>query len=179
MDSFIVRERIVYFDSTNLDQQILKGRLYTTQGDPVAESRWNTWMASPSIANAEAAITSLRAVFAVFNYMNAISHDRQTVETDIMNALTQFDDFYARVRSAGGDRQSRTAPCLFVHITDQIRRADISRSSRTSSKPSKRISSTLGDAGDQHRHRVHQRQTGFLGRHLPPIVARWCDAETC
>lgn len=69
--------------------------MYTMQGDPAADTRWDAWMASPSRANAEAAITSLRAVFAVFNYMNAILNDRQTVETDIMTALTQFDNLYA------------------------------------------------------------------------------------
>jgi hypothetical protein len=57
-------------------------------------------MNSPSQATAESALSSLRAVFAVFNYMNAIADDRQTVETDIMTALTQFDNLYARVRSA-------------------------------------------------------------------------------
>jgi len=86
--------------------------MYTMQGDPVAIERWEAWMASPSTANAEAAITTLRAVFAVFNYMNAISNDRQTVETDIMTALTQFDDLYARECVAQSAQQTLPSALL-------------------------------------------------------------------
>jgi hypothetical protein len=76
---------------------ILKGRLYTTEGLPTADDVFDNWMSVPSQANAEAALSSIRAVFGVFNYMNANQARRQQVHDDRGSALAQFDDLYGRV----------------------------------------------------------------------------------
>ncbi|KFA55929.1 hypothetical protein S40293_08857 [Stachybotrys chartarum IBT 40293] len=75
---------------------ILKGRLYTTEGLPTADDVFDNWMSVPSQANAEAALSSIRAVFGVFNYMNANQARRQQVHDDRGSALAQFDDLYGR-----------------------------------------------------------------------------------
>ena len=56
--------------------KILKGRLYTTEGLPTGDDQWAFWMNNPGQGTAEAALSALRAVFGVFNYMNAIADER-------------------------------------------------------------------------------------------------------
>lgn len=84
-------------DEQQTTTQALKGRMYTTEGQGVNDATWGTWMNNPSIANADAALSSIRAVFAVWNYMNGISSYRTNLFEDRRVALAQFDDLYARV----------------------------------------------------------------------------------
>lgn len=71
--------------------------MYTTEGQGVVDTTWAMWMNNPSITNADAALSSIRAVFAMWNYMNGISSYRTNLFEDRRVALAQFDDLYARV----------------------------------------------------------------------------------
>ncbi|EFQ98549.1 chitotriosidase-1 [Nannizzia gypsea CBS 118893] len=86
--------------------QNLKGRVYTTSGDPTSDDVWDGWMTATA-TNANIALSSLRAIFAVFNYMNAISSDRAAVLEDITATLEQFDEIYGQVYPT---RPERLAP---------------------------------------------------------------------
>lgn len=79
--------------------QSLKGRTYTTEGQGVSDDNWNTWMNNPSLANAEEALSSIRAVFAMWNYMNGIAQYRTDLFDGRRDALAVFDNLYARVRT--------------------------------------------------------------------------------
>ncbi|KAJ0346384.1 hypothetical protein KNSL1_007491 [Colletotrichum chrysophilum] len=74
----------------------LKGRMYTTEGQGVSDDNWNTWMNNPSLANAEDALSSIRAVFAMWNYMNGIAQYRTDLFDGRRDALAVFDNLYAR-----------------------------------------------------------------------------------
>ncbi|KAI1171966.1 chitotriosidase-1 [Nemania sp. FL0916] len=88
---------------------ILKGRMYTTQGLPTADDQWDLWMRNPSQGTAQAAFSSLRAVFGVMNYLRAIQANRQEVFDGRETALEQFDDLYARTFP---NRPERLAPLV-------------------------------------------------------------------
>ncbi|KAI0890230.1 chitotriosidase-1 [Annulohypoxylon maeteangense] len=75
---------------------ILKGRMYTTQGLPTSDDQWDAWMRLPSQGTAQAAFSALRAVFGVMNYLRAIQSNRQQVFDGRREALAQFDDLYGR-----------------------------------------------------------------------------------
>lgn len=77
--------------------QSLKGRMYTTQGLPTADDRWDMWMNNPGQGTAEEALSSLRQVFAVMNYMRAIQANRQLYFDARRAASEVFDDLYGRV----------------------------------------------------------------------------------
>ncbi|KAJ0322115.1 hypothetical protein Brms1b_002330 [Colletotrichum noveboracense] len=74
----------------------LKGRMYTTEGQGVSDDNWNTWMNNPSLANAEDALSSIRAVFAMCNYMNGVAQYRTDLFDGRRDALAVFDNLYAR-----------------------------------------------------------------------------------
>ncbi|KAI5918609.1 hypothetical protein F4810DRAFT_715319 [Camillea tinctor] len=76
------------------DLNVLKGRIYTAQGRPTAENLWDEWMTNVGQSTAEAAISSLRAVFVVMNYIRDIENFRQQVFDDRNAVLEQFDDLY-------------------------------------------------------------------------------------
>ncbi|KAI1295187.1 hypothetical protein F5Y03DRAFT_399325 [Xylaria venustula] len=88
---------------------VLKGRIYTMGGQPTEDSIWNTWMQIPGQGSAEAALTSLRGVFAVFNNMRAIQPFRDMVFEDRRAAAQQFDDLYGRTYPT---RPERLAPLI-------------------------------------------------------------------
>ncbi|KAF2717776.1 hypothetical protein K431DRAFT_297554 [Polychaeton citri CBS 116435] len=75
---------------------ILKGRLYTRQGDPSSNTAFGNQMDYPGQGTAEAALSNLNAVLGVFNYMNAINADRQTVVDAQVAAAQTWDNLYAR-----------------------------------------------------------------------------------
>ena len=77
--------------------QGLKGRMYTTEGLPTADTVFNEWLANPSSDTATAAFMSIRAVFAVMNYINAVQETRQEIHQRRRDALIEFDDLYHRV----------------------------------------------------------------------------------
>ncbi|KAJ0383860.1 hypothetical protein COL922a_009592 [Colletotrichum nupharicola] len=74
----------------------LKGRMYRTEGQGVSDDNWNTWMNNPSLANAEDALSSIRAVFAMWNYMKGIAQYRTDLFDGRRDALAVFDNLYAR-----------------------------------------------------------------------------------
>ncbi|KAG8164746.1 hypothetical protein KVR01_005021 [Diaporthe batatas] len=78
---------------TNLN--ILKGRIYTTEGQPVGNDVWAIWMQHREQGRAQAMLSALRASFGMFAYMRANSGVRNTVFADRRTALEQFDRFYA------------------------------------------------------------------------------------
>lgn len=54
-------------------------------------------MSNPNPQTAADAIGSIRVMFAVFHYMQAIRHQRQSVISDIHDAFENFDTIYAQV----------------------------------------------------------------------------------
>ncbi|OQO13612.1 hypothetical protein B0A48_01841 [Cryoendolithus antarcticus] len=94
---------------SNLERNlnILKGRMYTTEGLPTSNDQFDFWLAHPGQGTAEAAFSALSAVFGVFNYINTIRTDRADVEAAIQTALQQFDNLYARTFP---NRPERLAP---------------------------------------------------------------------
>ncbi|KAI1798649.1 chitotriosidase-1 [Daldinia bambusicola] len=85
---------------------MLKGRMNTLEGGAASDNTWRAWMRNPTQANAEAALSSTREVFAMFNYMNdpPVRVARLQVFSDIRIALAQFDFFYGRVFPNLGER---------------------------------------------------------------------------
>lgn len=79
--------------------QILKGRMYTTQGLPTSDDLWDSWMMSPGQGSAQTAFSALRAVFGVMNYMRSIQANRQLYFEGRRAAAQVFDNLYGRVRT--------------------------------------------------------------------------------
>ncbi|KAI0398768.1 chitotriosidase-1 [Xylaria palmicola] len=95
----------------NLERNLntLKGRVYTTVGQPTSNGTWNQWMSNPSQRTATDALSSLRAVFGVMNYLRAIQDNRQMYFDDRRAAAQQFDDLYSRTFP---NRPERLAPLI-------------------------------------------------------------------
>lgn len=76
---------------------MLKGQVYTTEAGVTSDEQFLSWIRNPSQNTAEAGLSSLRGIFAVFRYMQAIESQRRAVVDGIHTALVQFDDLYQRV----------------------------------------------------------------------------------
>lgn len=78
---------------------LLKGRVYTTEGNPVGDATWDAWMVETTLTMARATemITALRGTFAMFDYLRQIAGVRDDVFAARRAALDQFDHYYAIV----------------------------------------------------------------------------------
>ncbi|KAI0024494.1 chitotriosidase-1 [Xylariomycetidae sp. FL0641] len=88
---------------------VLKGRMYTTNGRAISTERWDDLMGSPSQGTSEEALSGLRGVFSMFNYLNSPLPARARTQSrqDRQAALLQYDDLFGRTHRG---RPERAAP---------------------------------------------------------------------
>ncbi|GKT51071.1 killer toxin subunits alpha/beta [Colletotrichum spaethianum] len=116
---------VMYNLEENLN--VIKGRIYTTEGNPISDDRMRTLMQNPTQQSAETVLSVLASTIAVFNVMNSaqVSGLRTQVNDGRAAAAGQFDTMFA---ATFPNNPARMRPLLAEFITQwNIRATNFAR----------------------------------------------------